>query len=372
MKQEPFAVEQYMDKYETSITHNMGETCVESLRLNEVLTADEMSTLMQKQLTYGAIHGSDELTSQIAQLYSNLDQKQVVVANGAIGANFLGFYSIINPGMKVVVVTPTYQQLVSVPAMFGATVSEYRLQFDHKWQPQLDALEQAVAADTDVLVVNNPNNPTGVVWDDATMEAVVAICRKHNVLLYSDEVYRPLYHSTTNPPKSAIDYGYDRVVVSGSMSKAFSLAGVRVGWLASRSPSIIEDLWLKRDYNTISVSMVDDFIAAKALAHREEILKRNYDICRKNLKTIGDIIAKHHDLVEWVVPTGGSTCFLKVKADTARLGPELAEKYQTLVVPGETFGYPGFIRVGYGNDPKAIEGGLQQLAKVLSGVASAQ
>lgn len=366
MKQEPFAVEQYMDKYETGIKYNMGETCVELLCLKDVLTDDEMTTLMQRQLTYGAIHGLDELTLGIAELYEGLTKDQVVVTNGAIGANFLGFYSLVTPGMKVVVVTPTYQQLISVPAMFGATVTEFRLQFDDQWQPQLDQLEQAIA-EADMLVVNNPNNPTGVVWDDTTMATVVSMCRQHNIILYCDEVYRPLYHSCPHPPKLAIDYGYDRVVVSGSMSKAFSLAGVRVGWLASRSPQILEDLWLKRDYNTILVLMVDDYIAAKALAHRQDILARNYKICRNNLDVIRQFVNKRAGLVDWVEPTGGLTCFLRVKTNTARLCPILAEKYDTLAVPGETFGYPGFIRVGFGNDPHAVAEGLSQLGEALRG-----
>lgn len=364
MKQEAFAVEQFMDKYETGITNNMGETCVESLTVGEIVTEGELAELTSKQLTYGAIRGSAELKQGISELYETVKPEDVVVTNGAIGGNFLLFYSVAEPGKKVVVVTPSYQQLASVPQMFGAEVIKFPLSMENGWLPDLDKLNKVLSL-SDILVVNNPNNPTGIVWDDDLMKQIVELCKTHDVLLFCDEVYRPLYHSTTNPPRLALDYGYDNVVVSGSMSKAFSLAGLRVGWVASHNQTIIDNLWEKRDYNTISILMVDDYLAAKAIAKHKQILTRNYELCKKNLSLILEFVARVPRVL-WVKPTGGSTCFIRIDADTLSMCKYLAEYQLTLVVPGEVFEAPGFVRIGFGNLTSAVSNGLLKIEQYLA------
>ncbi|CAN3362703.1 hypothetical protein DICA2_E05798 [Diutina catenulata] len=368
MKQEPFLVEQFMDEFETAVEYNMGETCVHSLLLRDLLDEEDFHELASARLTYGHIRGSPLLRSEISELYCSVSSDDIVVTNGAIGANFLGFYSTLTPEDSVVVITPTYQQLTSVPSMFGARVTEYKLSFSQGWMPDIEELDKLLEeVDASMLVINNPNNPTGVVWDDQTMKCIVELVQRRGVLLFSDEVYRPLYHNLdeARAPKSAIDYGYEKVIVSGSMSKAFSLAGIRVGWLATRSQNMIKNIWEKRDYNTIAVSMIDDFVATKALSCREKIMKRNYAICRENLALVSDFVASQERL-SWVSPSGGSTSFISVRGvNTSELCRKLALEFATLLVPGEVFGFPGFVRLGFGNSKEDIINGLFRLASAL-------
>jgi len=375
MIQEPFAVEQFMDKYETAATYNMGETCVSSLSIDDILwfshtsASDFTNKLLNLKLTYGHITGSPELKLAICKLYESVVPQNVVITNGAIGGNFLSLYSIVEPNDTVIVIQPTYQQLASVPAMFGAKVVTYDLQFERGFLPVIEELHDLIGIHSPkLLIFNNPNNPSGVVANDDFMKSLVQLCYNHNIYLLCDEVYRPLYHglSEKEKPKSALDYGYEKVIVTCSMSKAFSLAGIRLGWIASNDSDIINDLLLKRDYNTISISMLDDYVATLALKNYQAILDRNYEICRLNLLKIEVFIKKYPEIFSWVKPNGGSTCFIKMNSiNTQEFCETMAEKYETLIVPGEVFNRPGFIRVGFGNSPQDIESGLQQIERWL-------
>ncbi|KAK6197851.1 aspartate aminotransferase [Scheffersomyces amazonensis] len=390
VKQDDFAVEQFMDKYETNIKNNMGETCSESISINQLLdliSKDESDkhrlqsqfhdALFNTKLTYGHIKGSPRLKNAISKIYNQdyaevpITGENIVITNGAIGGNFLTFYSIVNPNDKIVVVSPTYQQLSSVPGVFSQSkdnVIPFELKFEDSYQPDLDLLTKLIDTNSPKLVViNNPNNPTGVVWKYKTVEQIVEICKSRDIWLMCDEVYRPLYHSIDDrdKPKSIVNYGYEKTISTGSSSKAFSLAGLRLGWIVTRNAELLYDLFSKRDYNTISVSLVDDLVATLALENYEVILKRNYDLCIKNLKVLEEFITRSNGLFSWIKPNGGTTCFIKINIpnlDTFQLCSELAETHATLCVPGEVFdGNKGFIRIGFGNSGDDIVNGLSEL-----------
>lgn len=368
VKQEPFGVEQFMDKYETAIDFNMGETCVDSLKMSEILPPSEQESVAQKlldtKLTYGHIKGSPKLKKEIAALYDDsITEENVVVTNGAIGANFLLFYSLVEKGDHVLVIEPSYQQLSSVPRMFGGLVDVFQIRLEDKYLPDLTRLEDEIKTNnTKLLVINNPNNPTGFVWGDDVMEKVVSVCKKHGVMLMCDEVYRPLYHES-EVVKSVVSFGYDRTVSTGSMSKAFSMAGLRLGWIVTKNLKLIESIYEKRDYSTIAVLVVDDMLATLALRNRNQIIKRSHEICKRNLDVLQNEIDKLNGLLQWQRPKGGSTCFIKINANvnTFAMADELATKHKVLVVPGELFNQPGYIRVGFGNNERDIREGLKIL-----------
>lgn len=372
--QEPFAVEQFMDKYETNIKYNMGETCVDSLLINEILAnlpdlerRKATDTLLGSQLTYGHIRGSPELKQAIALLYGGeIKPEHVVVTNGAIGGNFLAFYTLVNPGDHVLVVDPSYQQLSSVPQMFGGDVEPFELNYEDEYMPDLEKLETTISTkNTRLLVINNPNNPTGCVWENEILEKIVAICQKHNTTILCDEVYRPLFHFEPELEiKSIVDFDYENTVSSGSMSKAFSLAGLRLGWIVSKNEKFLNGFWEKRDYNTISVSVLDDAMATLALQNVDFILGRNHKICQRNLAAIDKFITDSKGAAEWIRPRGGSTCFIRIKkGKTMTMAQDLAENHGVLVVPGEVFRKPGWLRVGFGNSEKSVTEGLKVLHK---------
>lgn len=377
MKQEDFGVEKFMDRYETGIANNMGETCCDSLSIEGIakLAGESPESVLAKmgstKLVYGYITGSPELKRGIVDLYGELGASikpdEIVITNGAIGGNYLAFYSVVDPGDYVICVDPAYQQLSSVPNMFsGGHMDKFPLDFEDNYLPNLAKLEAMFRARTPkLLVINNPHNPTGCVWDNDTLQQIVDLCQNHQTYLMCDEVYRPLFHGSVKP-KSVVDFGYEKTISTGSMSKSLSLAGIRLGWIVSKDPKVVSDCLTKRDYNTICVSMLDDQVASFALKHSRAILKRNHELCAANLSILDDFVSKT-PAVTWVRPTGGSTCYLRLAGiDTEKLAKDLAENYGTLVVPGEVFcGRSGYLRVGFGNSSRDLRDGLKVLGERL-------
>lgn len=323
---EPFAVERWMDEYETKATHDLAETCSLSLPLNDVLQwsrddgepALDASDFFSKRMGYGHIAGSPKLRQNIASLYNgSIKPDNVLVTQGAIGANFLAIVSLVSKGDHVICVHPTYQQLYELPKTFGADVDLWRLRPETQWQHQLQDLERILTKKTSLVIINNPNNPTGQVIPTETLSSLAGLVKEKaapGALILCDEVYRPLFHSldTGNAaPPSILELGLDNVIATGSLSKAFSLAGLRVGWIATARRDVLQRFHANRDYNTISVSGVDDELAARALGKqcRAKILQRNIELARANRAM----------LQKWVETPGRGTSWVPTRAGTTAL-----------------------------------------------------
>lgn len=369
--QEAFGVEQFMDAYETKITYNLGETCCFSLNLDEIahLSGEKFELDGQTRLNYGAIKGSQELRTLIASMYGGqFTMDDVLVTNGAIGANFLLYYALVGPSDHVISVAPTYNQLYSVPQMFGAEVDLIELVEEEDFKINLERLESLIKDNTKLIILNNPNNPLGNIIPCDILQKICAICKTHDIYLHCDEVYRPLFHSlpkNVEEPKSACQL-YANAISTGSMSKAYSAAGIRLGWMITKNTKVLIDAASRRDYNTISVSKIDDKVAQYVLQHRDKILKRNYELCLGNLKILTQFVEGSCGRYCFVTtPQAGSVCLIKpfnVK-DTVQFARFLAEKWKILLVPGDLFGVSNSLRVGYGNCEEDLSKGLPLLEK---------
>ncbi|KAJ9142274.1 PLP-dependent transferase [Coniochaeta hoffmannii] len=328
VKIEPFQVEQWMDRYETTPgVINTAETCVASVSIDELiaLSSDKKAKLLNFSLplTYGAIRGSDQLRQRVADLVSKgastpLPAENVLITQGAIGANFLLLYTLIGPGDHVVCVHPTYEQLYAVPGHLGAEVSLWKLKAENGYVPDVSELESLVRSNTKLIVLNNPNNPTGSVIPRGVLEQIVSFAQARDITIMSDEVYAPLFHSlapSEQPPPSILSLGYTKTVATGSMSKAFSLAGIRLGWIASRDSSLIEAVASARDYTTISVSQLDDQVASYALspAVLPSLVERNLGIARTNLELLDGFVRRYGSVCSWVKPKAGTTALVQFR-----------------------------------------------------------
>jgi len=383
-----------MDKYETTPDIlNVAETCAASISIDDLigLCEDKDKDIepplkTSVKLTYGPIRGSDALRQRLADLYSvrvatPMLAENVLITPGAIAANFLAFYTLLGPRDHVICVYPTYQQLYSVPESLGAEVSLWKLKKAKKYVPDLADLDSLIKKNTKMIIINNPNNPTGATIPRSVLTGLVDRAREHNIIILSDEVYRPLFHGISpvddEYPPSLISMGYSRTIVTGSMSKAYSLAGIRVGWIASRNKSIIEMLASARDYTTISVSQIDDRIASYALSASvlHALLRRNINLAKTNLAMLEAFIDKHDEICSWVKPTAGTTAFIKFEnddkpVDDVRLCLDMLEKTKVMVMPGSRcFGHDkdfrGFIRFGYVCETEVLREGLARLEKYL-------
>lgn len=369
--QEDFGVEQFMNEYETNIAYNLAETCCFSLSLGEIgdLCGRNFEFDNKKRLSYGAIKGSDELRSLIASTYGpDFTKEDVLVTNGAIAANFLLYYALAGPGDHVISVAPTYSQLHSVPSMFGAEVELIQLEEDKDYNINVKNLKSMIKSNTKIIILNNPNNPLGKLMNTDTLRKICSLCAENKIYLHCDEVYRPMFHSlpadVSEPP--SICELYDNGISTGSMSKAYSAAGIRVGWIITKNKDLIRTALSRRDYNTISVSMVDDMIAQYILRNREHVIRRNYQLCQENLKTLREFLDRNSEKFEFVTyPQSGCVCLVRpigIK-DSEKFARHLAEEWKVLAVPGDLFGVPNSLRIGYGNSKQDLLNGLPVLEK---------
>ncbi|RQR68745.1 MULTISPECIES: aminotransferase [unclassified Burkholderia] len=369
MKIKEFVVERWMDQYEDHATYNLAETCVESLTVDELLTitgrqASVLDELRPMKLTYGAIEGTQRLREAIAATYSRQSPSNVIVTHGAIGGNALIYETLVEPNDTVISVLPTYQQHYSIPESYGANVKILKLREENAFLPDLKELESLVDDKTRLIAINNPNNPTGSLMDEAFLGKIIEIARRCGAYLLCDEVYRGTDQVGSGYSPSIADL-YERGISTASMSKTYSLAGLRLGWIAGPE-ELIHAVAVHRDYNTISVGMIDDYFATLALEHRDAILKRNLDIVRTNLAIV-EAWVKREPLVSWIKPKSGTTALLKFAVDmpSREFCTELLDATGVMFTPGSAFDMEGYVRIGYANNQTVLEQGLARVSDFL-------
>jgi aspartate/methionine/tyrosine aminotransferase len=369
MRIEEFGVELWMNAHETHCAYNLAETCVRSLSVDEVLAfsgrrEEVLAELTGLRLTYGAIEGTARLRSLIAGLYEHQSADNVVVTHGAIGANSLVHRALVDPGDRVVSVLPTYQQHQSIPESLGADVVTTTLREEHGWQLDLAELERLATPGTKLIALTNPNNPTGALLDTDTLQRVVGIARSAGAWILADEVYRGTDQEGGGSTPSIADL-YEKGVAVGSMSKPFSLAGLRLGWIVAPE-EVLLGVGIHRDYDTISVSQVDDLLASVALESKEQILERARTITRRNLGVLDAWVASRAD-VGYVRPASGTTALLRFASDVPSYAfcEGLLKDTGVLLTPGAAFGIEGTARIGYADDTDTLRSGLALLGQYL-------
>ncbi|POX42759.1 aminotransferase [Streptomyces sp. Ru73] len=369
MKIDQFAVEQWMNDYEETCRYNLAETCVRSLTAGELLDLsgrreEVLAELDATPLTYGPIPGSPRLRTLIAGLYASRTADNVLVTHGAIGANALVHATLVEPGDHVVAVVPTYQQHYSIPDSYGARVDHLPLREEHGWLPDLDELDRLVTPDTKLIAVNNPNNPTGALIDEAGLARIAEIADRVGAWVLCDEVYRGVDQAGDGFTTSIADL-YRRGISTGSMSKPYSLAGLRLGWIVGPA-ELLNEVTTHRDYTTISVGRVDDLLACVALEHKDAVLARSQHITRTNLAILDEWVNSRSD-VTYVKPASGTTALIRY--DTALgsydLCTRLLEHTGVMFTPGAAFGIEHTVRIGFADDTENLRTGLRLFGEFL-------
>jgi aspartate/methionine/tyrosine aminotransferase len=366
MKIHKFKVEEWFNKYEKDAIYDLADTCVESFSINELLdlTQSDYKEIFETKLNYGAIHGSDRLKRGICTMYETSNPNNITITHGAIGANHLVYLTLVGQNDKVVSIVPTYQQHYSIPKSFGANVEMFFLKEENNWLPDLEKLEKVVGNDTKLICLNNPNNPTGAVIPDEMLMRIVEIAKKSKAYILCDEVYRGLNHNGNPFSKSIFDL-YEKGISTGSMSKVFSLAGLRLGWIVANE-DIIAQINSQREYNTISVGILDDYFASIAIENKDKIIERNLRKIAQGKKIL-TTWAKSDKNVHLVTPDGGTTAFVRYNApySSIELCKKLQEETGVMLLPGETLELDKYLRIGYGNNFEQLEKALQIFSKWL-------
>ncbi len=367
MRIDTFKIEEWMNRYCPTAQYDLTTTCIAPFSVRELLATCAVENPFQvfdTNLTYGDIHGSNRLKKAIKSLYERQESDNITITHGAIGANQLVFESLLESGDEVISIVPTYQQHYSIPKALGAKVKLLFLKEENKWLPNLKELENALTYKTKLICLNNPNNPTGAVIPDEMLIKIAEIAKAHNIWILSDEVYRGL-NLGDNPYSRSMADIYSKGISTGSMSKTYSLPGLRVGWICARE-DLINEVNKHREYNTISISILDDYFAALALENRNKIAKRNFSIMQEGLNILEDWL-NSEIYVKSVLPQGGTTALLRYKKDipSKTLCKNLQAQTGVAFLPGETFEMEGYLRVGFCAGAENLQTGLKQLSKFL-------
>jgi aspartate/methionine/tyrosine aminotransferase len=309
-------------------------------------------------LGYTESLGDPALRRAIATLYERIDTNQVLVHAGAEEAIFNFMNVALGPGDHVVVHTPCYQSLSEVAHGVGAQVSEWRGDPQQAWALDLDDLKRVLTDQTKVVVVNFPHNPTGFLPKPEFVRALSDLSQRHGFVVFSDEVYRGLELDPSDRLPAMADLN-ESAVSLGVMSKTYGLAGLRIGWIATRKMELLDRMAAFKDYTTICNSAPSEFLATLALRHADVIAQRSLEIIRDNLARLDRFFASHNQLFAWQRPKAGSIAFpMLLQGSVDALCADLIEQAGVLLLPGTLYGpdYNAF-RIGFGrrNLPEALE-----------------
>ena len=363
---DPFDLERWQSVHEHHTAINLTESGAHPLRVRELAGGDDLDALLGQALEYTQTNGTERLRERIAALYDRASAANVLVTNGSSEANLLACWQLIEPGDEAVVIHPVYMQLPGLIRSFGATVRDVWLEpGPARWRLDLDAVRRAVGPRTRFIAVCNPNNPTGMRLDKPALAELCEIAADRGCWLLADEVYRGAELDGRETPSAW--GGCERVLVTGGLSKAYGLPGLRIGWLAGPA-ALIDALWGRRDYTSIAPGAVNDLLARLALEpqRRRELLARTRGILRENQAVVAAWVARH-PAVHQVPPEAGGVTLIRYS--DARPSAELADRLRTdhgvLVVPGAHFGLDHHLRIGIGGEPGPLRDGLETLGRVL-------
>lgn len=370
MKIEPFKVEEWMNAYEIGARYNIAETCVDSVSLDELfeLTGENKekfwNAFSSRRLTYGYIEGNPSFKEGICSLYHTLKPDEIVPTHGASGANHHIFYSLIEPGDRVISIMPTYQQLYTIPKSYGAEVKLQHLKAENGYLPDLEELKTLAVPGTKMICINNPNNPTGVLMSREILTQIVEIARSVDAYVLCDEVYRHLTQKNAWC-ESIVDL-YEKGISVSSMSKVFSLAGLRLGWIATHDQNVIKTCLSHRDYNLISCGMFDEELAGIALKHSDKLLARNQAIVRTNLEIL-DRWVQLEPHMSYQKPQAGTTAliFYDFNMDSYEFCERMYHEVGTFVTPGDCFEEKHSMRIGYASDTQELKDGLAAMSSFI-------
>ncbi len=370
MRAPSFAMERWQSHYEHRVRYNLSESGVLPFSLAELLEWTDLAPA-DVSLGYPQTNGSDQLREAVAGLYADASPGNVLITAGSAEANLVTLWHLLEPGDRVVVLVPTYGQTPGLAEGFGAQVATFALEESLSWQPSPGAAEATITPDTRLVVVTNPSNPTGSTLSAEAIDEILSACERSGAWLLADEVYVGAEAEGAETPSF---WGrYERTLVTGSLSKAYGLPGLRLGWLLGPAEEM-EELWARKDYTTISPSAASDALATRVLRPetRRRVLARTRDILVRNRAIVDDWLAGREALGPWIRPRAGAIGMVPydVGANSSELAEHLRSEWSVLVVPGDHFGLDGFIRIGFGGEEAELVDALHCIGRALEAYAA--
>jgi len=366
---QPFVMERMMSKWENVVDYNLSESGVHPMTLGELLAMDGKSpdALGEVDFDYPQANGTVELRRNIANYYPGAGPDNVLITVGAAEANYLTLHTLLDPGDEAVIMMPNYMQVWGVAKNHGLRVKTFNLLESEAWAPDLAELERVVGPATKLIAVCNPNNPTGRIMTEAEMSAVVATAERVGAWILADEVYAGAERMTDD--QAPTFYGRsERVIAVGSMSKAYGLPGLRIGWAVGPAGTL-DDMWARHEYTTIATTMLSNTLATLALSEtvRPRILARTRKFIRDGYPVLEKWIASHGNTFALVAPEAAAIAFLRYHIDinSTTLVERIRDDRSVLIVPGDHFGLDNYIRISYGLPHDYLTAGLDRIHETI-------
>lgn len=375
MKLEQFAMERMQSTYENQVEFNLSESGVRPLTPRELVEdTSGLDGLLDQPLVYTQSNGTIELRRLIALMYPGAGIEHIEVTNGGSEANFITTFNLVEPGDEVVMLVPNYMQTWGLARGFGGTIKEWRLVEDRaagRWRADVNELERLVTPKTKLIVICNPNNPTGARLTASELDAIAKIADRHGSWILSDEVYRG---AELDGVETASMWGRSpRAIITSGLSKAYGLPGLRIGWIVA-PPALIASMWSYHDYTTIAPGALSDRLARVALQpeRRARLFERTRTILRRNLPLIEAWLTDAGGF-QWIKPEAGAIVYVRYDhpINSTTLVTRLREEKSVLIVPGDHFGMDGYLRLGFGEPPEYNKAGLDRLKELLATISSA-
>ncbi len=377
MRIEPFVMERWQSTFEHQVAFNLSESGVHPLTLKELLempggdealTHDEMGNIL---LGYTQGNGLEALRERVRLLYPGSENQNILLTHGGAEANFLTTLRLVEPGDEVVMLLPNYMQAYGLVRGWGAELIPWPMLAERSWEPDPDALDEAVSEKTRLIIVTNPNNPTGRILQKPILDRLVAAADRVGAWILSDEIYRGAELSGEEAP--TLWGSYDKLLITSGLSKAYGLPGLRMGWVVCPDESLIYDLWSYHDYSTISHSAVTERLALHAMEpeRRNRILERTRGILNRNLPLLLEWVDNRGELFTYMEPEAGAILWLRynLEVNSSDLAERTRVEEDTLIVPGDHFGMDYYLRMGYGPEPDYLLEGLGRLRNVMESCA---
>lgn len=361
MNIKPFKLERYYTLHEHSAKYSICNSDCEAMTIKELLSLEEGAgdAFQNSWLGYTETKGNPKLREDISNIYDKIGANNIIVCTGAQEPIFLVSHAILKSGDEVIVQSPCYQSLQSVPESIGCKVLNWNVQYrDNQPIFDIDDLKKMVSNKTKAIYLNAPHNPTGFLFTKEEQKAIVEFARTHNLIILCDEVYRELEHSPEFAIPAFAD-AYENGISIGVMSKSYGLPGLRIGWLATQNHSVLENFSMLKEYTTICNAAPSEFLSGVALRNRKTILDRNLQIIQNNLVGYDRFFEKYTDLFSWYKPNAGPVAFVKMHFDNDDMAfaEQVLKQQGVLILPGGIYDYPGYFRIGFGRKkmPEALE-----------------
>ncbi len=370
MSFKPFNLEYTQSVWEQKVDINLTESGVHPISLEALLDGDQdrLNRLLATEINYPHVNGNPELRANIARLYNGADGEQnVLVTVGAAEANYIVLQTLLEPGDEIATLTPTYKQAWGIAENMGHMVRPFRLASEQGWALDVDELNAAVNEKTKIIAIVNPNNPTGHIFTEDEMAAVIAAAQRVGAWILADEVYRGAERLQIEETPSF--YGrYDKVLAIGSMSKAYGLPGLRVGWIVG-PPQTVENIWRRHEYLTITATMLSNHLATHALSAetRPRLIKRTRDYIRNGYPVLEAWMESQDGLFSYTPPQASAVTFVRYHLDvnSTELMETLCRDESVFVGAGDSFGMDHHLRIAFGQDKAVLDDAFGRIQRTI-------